>query len=154
MRAADLGEAGGAGLGGHGALVREVAVAVHQDDGRAAQAVGPGGPQPLGHRFPVQGCHDATVGVDPFGDLDHPVVHRFGQQNAAVEEPRSVLVRDAQGVPEAFRDDQDGRLAAPLQQGVGGDRRTDLHRADPVGGDRVGRAETQQPRIPATAASR
>ncbi|CAM5406816.1 hypothetical protein SANTM175S_09083 [Streptomyces antimycoticus] len=121
-----------------------VPIAVQQDDGGAAEAVAVGGAQRLGGGVEVQGADDLAVSVHPLGDLHHPVIQRLGEQDPAVEEAGPVLVRDAQGVPEAFGDDEDGRLALALQQGVGGDRGAHLDDVDPVGRDRFTGAEPQR----------
>ena len=144
MRAAHLREAELAGRLADRALVRGVAVAVGQDDRGAAEAVAVGGAQRLGDGVEVQGAYDAAVRVHPLGHLDHPVVQRLRQHDPAVEEPRPVLVRDAQRVPETGRDDEHRGLALALQQGVGGDGGAHLDDGDPVGRNRFVRSEAQQ----------
>ncbi len=144
--AADLGEARLPGRLRDGPFVRGVAVAVHQDDGGAAQALGVGGAQLFAYGAELQGPYGAAVGVDAFGDLDHPLVDGPGQDDVPVEEARPVLVGDPQRVPEALGDQQDGRFAPPLQQGVGGDGGAHPDGGDPVGGHRfTGLQAEEQP---------
>jgi hypothetical protein len=115
--------------------VLRVAVAVHGDHG--------GGPVPVlvspgqlrGERRLVQRGEDLAAGGDPLVRLDDAVVEHLGEQDAAVEDPRPVLVGDAQRVAEAPGDDQDGGLALALQQGVGGDGGAEPDRADLARGD-------------------
>ena len=49
----------------------------------------------------VERAQHRPVGADPLVDLDHPLVEQLGQDDVAVEDPRSVLVADPQRIPEA-----------------------------------------------------
>jgi hypothetical protein len=94
-------------------------------------------------RYPSRDEHLA-VGGYPLVRLDDAVVEDLGEQDAAVEDPRPVLVGDAQRVAEAPGDDQDGGLALPLQQGVGGDGGAEPDRADLAGRDVLAGLEAEQ----------
>ncbi len=141
--AADLAEAGLACRRRDGPLVGGMAVAVQQDDGDAPQTVPAGLAQGRSGGGDVEGADDRAVRVDAFGDLDDTLVQRLGKYDLAVEEPRPVLVGDAQRVAEAFGDDQRGRLSLALQEGVGGDRGAHLDGGDPVGGHGFAGAQAQ-----------
>jgi hypothetical protein len=62
----------------------------------------------------------------------------------AVEQPRAVLVGDAQRIAKAARGDQQRGLALALQQRVGGDRGAHLHAVDHVGAYRLAGLQAQQ----------
>ncbi len=66
------------------------------------------------------------------------------QLDAAVEQARAVLLRDAQRVAEAARDDQQRARAAALEQRVGGHRGAHLHALDPLWSDRLARGQAEQ----------
>ena len=144
MRLRHLGEADGAGDGADRGFVRRIAVAVHADHG--------GGPESVLVRFSelfrygvlIKRYEDLAVGADPLSGLDDPLVEHLGEQDPAVEDPRPVLVGDAQRVGEALGDDQDGGLALPLEQGVGGHRGAEPDRGDPRGGDFLARCYAEQ----------
>lgn len=144
VRGADLGEARVARDLGDPGLVGRVAVAVQEDDGGGAEPLAVGGGERLADGGFVQGPDDVAVGVDPFGNLDHARVHRFGEHDVTVEEPGPVLVGDAEGVAEALGDEQDGRFAAALQEGVGGHGGAHPDDGDPVGGDGFVGPEAQE----------
>ena len=135
MRLRHLGEADGAGDGADLGFVRRVAVAVHADHGGGPESVLVGFPELFRYGVLVKRCEDLAVRADPLDGLDHPLVEHLGEQDPAVEDPRPVLVGDAQRVGEALGDDQDGGLALPLEQGVGGHRGAEPDRGDPRGGD-------------------
>lgn len=144
MGAADLGEARLTGRLGDGPFVGGVAVAVHQDDGGAAQTLGVGGTQLCAYGVEFERAYGAASGVEAFGDLDHALVDGFGQDDVPVEETGPVLVGDPQRVPEAFGDQQDRRFAPPLQQRVGGDGGPHPDGGDPVGRHRLAGVQAEE----------
>jgi hypothetical protein len=75
---------------------------------------------------------DALVGLD-----HHAFVQQLGQHDVAVEQPRPVLVGDAQRVAEAARGDQQRAVALALEQRIGGHRGAHLHAVHLLGRDRL-----------------
>jgi hypothetical protein len=73
-------------------LVRRVAVAVHEDDGHAAQAGVEGGPQPLAQVHLVERLAHAAVGAHALLRLDDAAVQQLGQHDVAVEQARPLLI--------------------------------------------------------------
>src|SRR6267143_632064 len=67
---------------------------------------------------------------DPFLDLKNLRIKHLRQHDVPVEEPRAVLVGDAQRIAEAARDEQHGAFALALEQRVGGDGGAHLYRVD------------------------
>ena len=126
-------------------LVVRVAVAVHEDDRGGAEPVGVGQAQRLVDGSLVQRADQLAVGADPLGNLDHAVVELPWQHDAPVEDPGPALVGDAQRVAESLGDQQDGRLALPLEQRVGGDGGAEPHGADLAGGNRGPGRQPEQP---------
>jgi hypothetical protein len=141
VRAADLRKADGAGRLRDGRLVRGIAVAVQKDHRGAAEPVHVRRGQRLARGVQVERADEFAVCAHPFLHLDHPVVEGLRKQDPPVENAGAVLVGDAQGVPEAAGDDQDGRLAGVCQQRVGGDGGAHLHHLDTVARDRLVRLQ-------------
>jgi hypothetical protein len=125
-----------------------------QTTAAAAEAVVVGGFQLAVTASSSSGRMSSPSGAEPLVSLDHPVVQHLGQDDPPVEDPRPVLVGDAQGVGETFGDDQDGRLALALEQRVGGHGRAQPDRADPLGREPASGPRPSSWRMPATAASR
>ncbi len=128
---------------GRGLVLRE-AVAVHEHDGHAAQ---PGVERVLKFRAQrglVQCLQHVAVRADALVGLDHLRIEQLGQADVAVEQPRAILVGDAQRVAEAARGHQQRLLALALQQRVGGHRRAHLHALDELGRDRLAGLQAQQ----------
>ena len=144
VRLRHLGEAGRAGEVADPRLVLRVAVAVHADHGGGPVPVPAGAGELAGQGVLVQRGEHLAVGGDPLVRLDDAVVEDLGEQDAAVEDARPVLVGDAQRVAEAPGDDQDGGLALPLQQGVGGDGGAEPDRADLADRDVLAGLEAEQ----------
>ena len=145
VRHAHLGEAGRARQPLGGELVRGEAPAVHEDDRHARQARGARRLQLGGQRRLVERPHQRAVGADPLVGLHHPArrAARAGRCAArtasAAPGSRCAAHRESRLV-----DDQQRRLALALEQGVGRDRRAHLDALDPVGRDRLVRAEAEQ----------
>src|SRR5258705_230054 len=85
-------------------------VGVHADHRGGPEAVLVSAGELLCQGVLVQRGEDLAVGGDPLIRLDDAVVEDLGEQDAAVEDPRPVLVGDAQRVAEAPGDDQHGGL--------------------------------------------
>ena len=103
---------------------------MHQHDGERAIARVERRPEPGPRRRRVERAQHLAVGRHPLVDLDDVAVERLGQDDLAREDVGPRLVADAQRVAEAGGDRQRDRLALALEQGVGGDRRPHLDRAD------------------------
>ena len=90
-----------------------IAVAVHEDD--RAGCAGRRRTRPAARARSarlVQRLHHLAVRADALVGLDHALVQQLGQHDVAVEQPRPVLVGDAQRVAKAARGDQQ-RAARP-----------------------------------------
>ena len=125
-------------------LVLGEAVAVHADHGHRAEPCRVRVAQRALHRRRIERCHHRAVRGDPLVGLDDLRVEQFREQDPAVEDPRPVLIGDAERVPEAPRDHEDGRVALPLEQRVGGDGGAEPHRLDGPGGNLFVRADAEQ----------
>ncbi|CFE46881.1 Uncharacterised protein [Mycobacterium tuberculosis] len=77
------------------------------------------------------GCpQHPAVGCDPFIDLDDPLIKHLGQHDPPVEDARTILVGDAQGVAETAGDHQQCALTRALEQRIGRHRGAHPHRVD------------------------
>ena len=94
----DLAEAETVGEVADGMLVLRIQVAVHAHHGDGVDPVVAHLPQIALEPVQIRGPQHRAVGSDPFVDLDHPLVQQLGQHDVAVEDPRPVLVADAQRV--------------------------------------------------------
>ena len=130
---------------GDASLVLREAIAVHEDDGDAAETLGVYGFKIRPHAWLVEWGHDIATRADAFGHFNYFFVQQLGQANFAVEDARAVLIGDSQRVAEAFRGEERRRLALALKQSVGGDSCSHFHRLDVF--DRNGRAvlDAEQP---------
>ena len=79
-----------------------------------------------------------------FSDLVHRAVQQLGQHDVAIEEARAVLIRDAQRIAEAARDEERRRFTFAFEQRIGGDGGAHFHRADRVGGNGLIGGKSQQ----------
>src|SRR5437870_3113780 len=122
--------------GGKLGLVLGVTVTVHKHDGASTDAVGERFSQRSLRRLGIERVHDFSVRADTLIDLDHTLVELYGQVDAADEELRPVLVRDAQRVAEAAGDQKQRALAFALEERIGRDRRPHLDCLDRAYGDR------------------
>src|SRR3546814_13526075 len=62
----------------------------------------------------VERDDDAALGADALGHLDGALVEHLRQHDVAVEEPRAVLVADAQHIAEAPGGDEEDRKSTRL----------------------------------------
>jgi hypothetical protein len=92
----------------------------------------------------VERHDDVAVRADPLVDLDDRLVQRVGQHDVEIEQPRPVLIRDAQRVAKAAGRRERGALALALEQRVGRDRGAHLHHLDALGRDRLAVGEAEQ----------
>ena len=130
VRDGHLGETRFGGDTGGGEFMIVVPVAVHQDHGYSADAGFAGIPQVPRQPLFVQRLQDGAVAIDSLVGLDHVGIERLRQDDMPVEQARTLLVADPQGVAESPCDHQRGRLAPSLQQGVGRHGGTHLDRLD------------------------
>jgi hypothetical protein len=144
MGGADLSEANLPGDAPGRRLVGGEAVTVHEDNGDAAQAAAMGGSQLVSQMLLVERKDDLALRGDAFARLDDGAVQQLGQDDVAVEQPRPVLVGDAQRVAKAARRHQQRRFALAFQQRVGRHRGTHLHAFDALGRDRLARLQAEQ----------
>ena len=144
MRCADLRKARLARQLRRGFFVRRVAPAVHEHNRHAAQPRVVCRPQALAQMPGVQRLDHLAGGAHAFLRFDHAAVEQLGQDDAAIEQARSVLVGNAQCVAKTARGDEQRRLALALQQRVGGHRGAHLHALDLLTGNRLARLQAQQ----------
>ncbi|MDR8763757.1 hypothetical protein FEP90_05478 [Burkholderia multivorans] len=126
------------------AFVRGVAIAVDQHDRERAHAVVEHAAQRRLGAGEIERRHDLAVRADAFVDLDDGLVQRIGQHDVEIEQPRPVLVRDAQHVAKAARRRERRAFALALEQRVGRDGRAHLHHVDAFGRDRFAVGEAEQ----------
>ena len=88
--------------------------------------------------------HDLAARADALVRFDHALVQKRRQLDLPHEELGPVLVGDPQRVGEALGDDERRALALALEQRVGRDGGSHLHRADEAGRDRRARRQPQQ----------
>jgi hypothetical protein len=124
-------------------VVRE-AVAVQEDDGDGAEALGARRLQLAPHVRLVERPHDVAAGAHALVDLHHLPVEQLRQLDVAVEDARPVLVGDAQLVAEPLRDEEDRVLALALEERIGRDGGAHLHRLDLLHRDRLARLHAQE----------
>ena len=113
-------------------FVNRVAVAVEQADRERFDAVG----KETGEGEPGSGCveglENRAVGGEALGDCHRGLVEFRRLGDVEIEEPRAVLVADAQAVRETSGGDKGRAGTAAFEEGVGGagGAETDLHRAN------------------------
>ncbi len=144
MAFGDLGKAKLAGDLGHHALVRGIAISVHEHDRDGVVAlsarVGERGPRALrvGRRL------DRAVGAHALVDLDDAGIKLLGLYDVFREYARARLVANLERIAKAARGHQQRALAAPLEQSVGGDGCSHLDGANGSGRNRLARSEPQE----------
>ncbi|MNS93789.1 hypothetical protein D3C72_1279830 [compost metagenome] len=132
VRSGDLREAHFAGDAGRALFVRGGMPGVHEHDRDCPDAAVVGGLHAFAQAGFVQLADDLAIGGHALVRLDDGFVQHFRQQHVAVEQPRAVLVGNAQGIPEPARRHEQRAFALALQQGVGGHRGAHLHTLDLV----------------------
>ena len=144
MRHRDLRVADRCGSLGEPCFVVGEAITVHQHDRDRSIAVVERRLEPRAGAGLVERRHEVTAGADAFVDLDHPRVQQLRQHDAPIEQPRPVLVRDAERVAKAAGDAEHGPLALPFEQRVGRHRRAHLDRVDALDRQRVAGRDAEQ----------
>src|SRR5262245_11641476 len=99
---------------GDAPLVIRKAIAVHKDDGDAAEAVGVYCFKIRLRASLVERRQDLAMRADALGHFDYFFIQELGQANFAVEDARAVLIGDSQRVADALRDEERRRLALTL----------------------------------------
>ena len=89
------------------------------------------------HRMRIGRGLDRPVGEHALVDLDDLRIELLGLLDVAGENFRPRLVADLERVAKAARRDEQGALAAPLEQGVGRDRRAHFDDSDRARRNRV-----------------
>ena len=144
VRGADLGEAQLLRQGRRLRLMRGIAVTMHEHNGHAAQAAAIGGLQLRAQGWQLQGLQHLALSPHPLLRLDDFAVQQLRQDNVPVEQARSVLVGNAQGVAKPLGGDQQRGLALALEQGVGGHGGAHFDAGHLVGRDRLAGLQAQQ----------
>ena len=126
------------------ALMRRIAIRVHEDDRDGAVSLRSRPAQRGAHGFRVRRRLYGSVGEHALVDLDHARVKQFGLLDRAGEDLRPRLIADLERIAEAARCDQERPLALPLQQRVGRDRRAHLDDPDRARRDRLARGQSDQ----------
>ncbi len=106
----------------------------------------------LGSRVGERGAHalrigrglDRAVGAHALVDLDDAGIKLLGLYDVAREYARARLVADLERIAKSARGHEQRALAAPLEQRVGGDRRSHLDGADRADRNRLVRSEAQE----------
>ena len=145
MAFGDLGKAELAGDRADHALVRRIAIGVHEHDRDGVIALAPRLGERGAHALRIGRRLDGAVGEHALVDLDDAGIKLLGLYDVAREYARARLVADLERVAKAARGHEQRALAAPLEQSVGGDRRSHLDGANGSGRNRLARSEPQEP---------
>ena len=109
-----------------------------QGHGNTAVALGQGPPQlNLQLAIKAQRFELAAIGRQPPRHLQGPQPQRLGPADLERKDVRSMLVADGQQIGKAPIDQQQHRLAPPLQQGIGGHRCAEAQLGDQTRRDRL-----------------
>src|ERR1700734_3422939 len=116
MAFGDLGEAKLAGELGHHALMRRIAIGVHEHDRDGVVALG----ARVGERGPdairIGRGLDRAVGAHTLVDLDDAGIKLLGLYDVLREYARARLIADLERVAKSARGHEQRSLAAPLEQ--------------------------------------
>ena len=126
------------------ALMRRIAIGVHEDDRDRVKTLRPRFAQRRAHRRGVRRELDRSVGEHALVDLDHFRVEKLGLLDRAGEDLRARLIADLERVAKAARRDQERALALPFEQRVGGHRRAHLDDANRACWDRLAGGEPEK----------
>src|SRR5580704_14108112 len=130
---------------GHQALVRRIAIGVHEHDRDGVIA--------LNARIRERGAHavriwrrlDRAVRAHALVDLDDAGIELLRLYDVAREYARARLIADLERVTKSTRGYEQRALAPPLEQSVGGDGRSHLDGAHGAGRNWLSRSEAQEP---------
>ena len=117
----------------HQALVRRIAIGVHEHDRDGVVALGSRIGERGAHALKVGRRLDRAVGANALIDLDDAGIKLLGLYDVAREYARARLIADLERIAKATRGHEQRALAAPLEQRVGGDRRSHLDGANCAG---------------------
>src|SRR6202789_909686 len=145
MAFGDLGKAKLARDLSHHALVRRIAIGVHEHDRDGVVALGARLRERAPNAFRIGRRLDRAVGAHALVDLDDAGIKLLGLYDVLREYARARLVANLERIAKAARGHQQRALAAPLEQGVGGDGCSHLDGANCSGRNRLARSEPQEP---------
>ena len=130
VRCGDLGESRLPCEARHPRLVVRIAVSVHEDDGDGTNAVTESGGQGFARETLIQRLQFVAAGVHAAGNLRHPAIDLLREFDMKGEEAGAVLIADPQRIGETPVGYEQGRLARPLEERIGGHGRSHLDRRD------------------------
>src|ERR1700722_13190146 len=128
---------------GHRALVRGIAIGVHEHDCDGVVALGSRVGERGAHTVRIRSGLDSSVRAHTLVDLDDAGIKLLRLYDVAREYARARLVADLERIAKSPRGHEQRALAAPLEQRVGGDRGSHLDRANRADRDRLVRSEAQ-----------
>ena len=140
----NLREAEGARDRADDALVRRIAIGVHEHDRDRIVALALRVAQRGAHGFRIGRRLDRSVRQHALVDLDDARIELLGLLDRAREDAGARLVADLERVAEAARRHQKRALAAPLQERIGRNRRSHLDGANCARRDRLAGSETEK----------
>ena len=153
MAFGNLGKAELSGDLGHHALMRRIAIGVHEHDRDRVIA--------LASRLGERGAHarrlrrrfDRTVREHALVDLDDAGIKLLRLYDVAGKDARARLMADLERIAKAARGHQQRALAPPFEQRIGGDRGSHLDGANCSARIGLPEARRRSRRIASTAAS-
>src|SRR5690348_785611 len=126
-------------------LVLRKSVAMHEDDRNGANAVLESPYQADACGAQINGSQHLPLGAQTLLYLEHTLVEQLRQDDVPVEQPRPALIADPQRIAESRRDGEERAHAVALQQRVGRDGRSHLHRRYRARWNGQARLQTQNP---------
>ena len=145
MAFGDLGKAELAGDLGHHALVRRIAISVHEHDRDRVIALGSRVDERVTDRLGIRGALDRSVRQHALVDLDHAGIKLLGLYDVAGKDARARLIADLERIAKAARGHEQRALASPFEQRIGGYRGSHLDGVDRVGRNWLARSNAQEP---------
>ena len=119
------------------ALVRRIAIGVHEHDRDGVITLSARFCQRGAHALRVGRGFDRAVRTHALVDLDDAGIKLLGLDDVAREDARARLIADLERIAKAARGDEQRALAPPLEQRIGGDRCPHLDGANDAGRNRV-----------------
>ena len=145
MAFGDLGKAELAGDLRDHALMRRIAIGVHEHDRDGVVALSARIGERGAHAVRIRSDFDRAVRPHALVDLDDAGIKLLGLYDVAREYARARLVADLERVTKSTRRYEQRAVAPPLEQSVGGDGRSHLDRANGAGRNWLSRSEAQEP---------